>query len=270
MIHMGRKVKVLIVSSCDSLASLLCASVFSNPNIQVVCVAKTRLPFIQKLRLLNRAMKLGSIKYAIYIQCEIFIAYVRRLRNKVGKNAISYSIECNVPVLVVESLSGNTMAPLVKTFKPNVILSIRPGLIFKRNAIEAMPVIINVHCSRLPSHAGIGGVLQALAAGDKVLGVTFHFVDSEEIDSGPIIMQDTVPVEKGRSVFHHTYSLYKKAGAMIDSWEPNYRDGNLVFYNIDADKSLVPSYNSWPKKCVYKNLAKNGYGLISFEDFLGC
>lgn len=53
--------------------------------------------------------------------------------------------------------------------------------------------IINIHPSLLPAFPGIDAVGQALAARVNETGVTIHFVD-EGMDTGPIIVQETVPV----------------------------------------------------------------------------
>ena len=61
--------------------------------------------------------------------------------------------------------------------------------------------IINIHPSLIPSFCGVGfyGLKvheAALARGVKITGATVHFVD-EGMDSGPIILQKAVEVEKG-------------------------------------------------------------------------
>lgn len=56
--------------------------------------------------------------------------------------------------------------------------------------------IINIHPSLLPSFPGLEGVKQALEYGVKVSGCTVHFVD-EGLDTGPIILQEAVPVYEG-------------------------------------------------------------------------
>jgi phosphoribosylglycinamide formyltransferase-1 len=56
--------------------------------------------------------------------------------------------------------------------------------------------IMNIHPALLPSFPGTSGVADALAYGVKVTGVTVHFVD-EGLDTGPIILQDTVPILPG-------------------------------------------------------------------------
>jgi phosphoribosylglycinamide formyltransferase-1 len=53
--------------------------------------------------------------------------------------------------------------------------------------------ILNIHPALLPSFAGLHGQKQAFDYGVKVSGCTVHFVD-EGCDTGPIIIQKTVPV----------------------------------------------------------------------------
>jgi len=54
--------------------------------------------------------------------------------------------------------------------------------------------VINIHPSLLPSFAGgLHAVRDALAYGVKVTGCTVHFV-THDLDSGPIILQEEVPV----------------------------------------------------------------------------
>jgi phosphoribosylglycinamide formyltransferase-1 len=54
--------------------------------------------------------------------------------------------------------------------------------------------ILNVHPSLLPAFPGRDAARQALEHGVKVAGATVHVVD-EGLDSGPILLQEAVPVE---------------------------------------------------------------------------
>lgn len=56
--------------------------------------------------------------------------------------------------------------------------------------------ILNVHPSLLPAFPGLDAQAQAVAHGVKVSGATVHFVD-EQLDHGPIVLQEAVPVEDG-------------------------------------------------------------------------
>ena len=56
--------------------------------------------------------------------------------------------------------------------------------------------LINIHPSLLPAFKGLDTHARAIAAGGKTHGATVHFV-APELDSGPIIAQEIVPVLPG-------------------------------------------------------------------------
>lgn len=56
--------------------------------------------------------------------------------------------------------------------------------------------MLNIHPSLLPEFKGLDTHARALAAGAKVHGCTVHFV-VPELDSGPIILQEKMPVLAG-------------------------------------------------------------------------
>jgi phosphoribosylglycinamide formyltransferase-1 len=58
------------------------------------------------------------------------------------------------------------------------------------------PRIINTHPALLPAFPGAHAVRDALAAGVDTTGVTVHVID-EGVDTGPIIVQRSVPVLPG-------------------------------------------------------------------------
>lgn len=65
--------------------------------------------------------------------------------------------------------------------------------------------ILNIHPALLPSFKGVQGIMDAFNYGVKISGVTVHFVD-EEMDSGPIILQEPVKIKEQDSL----QSLEKK------------------------------------------------------------
>lgn len=56
--------------------------------------------------------------------------------------------------------------------------------------------MINIHPSLLPAFRGLDTHARALAAGAKFAGCTVHYV-RRELDTGPIILQEKVPVRPG-------------------------------------------------------------------------
>ena len=59
--------------------------------------------------------------------------------------------------------------------------------------------ILNIHPALLPSFKGTEGIKDVWEYGVKVTGVTVHFVN-EELDSGPIILQEAIRVEENDTI----------------------------------------------------------------------
>ena len=59
--------------------------------------------------------------------------------------------------------------------------------------------ILNIHPSLLPAFPGLDAQHQALVHGAKISGCTVHLVD-ENLDSGPIVQQASVPVRDNDTV----------------------------------------------------------------------
>ncbi len=61
--------------------------------------------------------------------------------------------------------------------------------------LARFPDLINVHPSLLPEFKGLRAVERALESGAESTGVTVHYV-TEEVDSGPVILQEKVPIRE--------------------------------------------------------------------------
>jgi phosphoribosylglycinamide formyltransferase 1 len=62
--------------------------------------------------------------------------------------------------------------------------------------LERFPAVLNVHPSLLPRFRGLRAVARALEAGVEETGVSVHFM-VEEVDAGPVVAQEAVPVLPG-------------------------------------------------------------------------
>jgi len=81
--------------------------------------------------------------------------------------------------------------------------------------------ILNIHPALLPSFKGTSGIRDALDYGVKATGVTVHFVN-EEMDAGPIILQESVVIEKNeteetlaKKIHEVEHRLYPEAIALV-------------------------------------------------------
>ena len=88
---------------------------------------------------------------------------------------------------------------------------------------------MNIHPSLLPSFRGLHAQKQAIDYGVKISGCTVHFVD-EGMDTGPIILQEAVPVydsddeeslaarilEKEHQIYPEAIRLYAEGKIKVD------------------------------------------------------
>jgi len=81
--------------------------------------------------------------------------------------------------------------------------------------------ILNIHPSILPAFPGLDAQKQAIESGASHSGCTVHFVD-EGIDTGPIIVQETVKIQNGdteetlsKKILTKEHKAYVKAVKLI-------------------------------------------------------
>ena len=86
------------------------------------------------------------------------------------------------------------------------------GTILGASAFAAYPGrIVNTHPSLLPAFPGWNAVREALAYGVKVTGCTVH-VATEQVDTGPILAQEAVPVlpEDDEATLHERIKIVER------------------------------------------------------------
>ncbi len=87
--------------------------------------------------------------------------------------------------------------------------------------------IMNIHPSLLPSFPGLDAQQQALKAGVKVSGCTVHFVN-EGIDTGPIILQEAVPVKDNDTVDSLASRILEREHVIYPRAISLYCEGKLI------------------------------------------
>lgn len=119
--------------------------------------------------------------------------------DRAGCYALERAAAAGVPSICVELAEHPdrkawevALADAVAAAEPDLVVLAGFMRILSGDFVRRWPVI-NVHPSLLPAFPGANAVAEALEWGVKVTGVTVHVVD-EEVDHGPIIAQEAVPV----------------------------------------------------------------------------
>jgi formyltetrahydrofolate deformylase len=82
----------------------------------------------------------------------------------------------------------------IRKYSPEYVVLARYMRVLSEGAIgHYADRIVNIHHSFLPAFAGASPYKQAHERGVKLIGATAHFVTAE-LDAGPIIAQDVIPV----------------------------------------------------------------------------
>ena len=68
--------------------------------------------------------------------------------------------------------------------------------------------IVNIHPSLLPKYKGTHAIERAYNSGDTESGITIHYVN-EELDSGEIILQKAIPIEKDKGLSYFENEIHK-------------------------------------------------------------
>jgi phosphoribosylglycinamide formyltransferase 1 len=146
----------------------------------------------------------GSNLRALLDHPEVGPAVALVLSDRPGAGAIDHARAAGVTAVVVEpkgfpSRGAFDLAIVERLRREGIEAVVLAGFmrILGPAVLRAFPDrILNVHPSLLPAFPGAQAVAEALAWGVKVTGSTVHVVD-EEVDHGPIVVQEAVPILEG-------------------------------------------------------------------------
>ena len=106
--------------------------------------------------------------------------------------------------------------------------------------------IVNIHPSLLPAYKGLNTHRRVMEAGETRHGCSVHFV-TEELDSGPLIMQAEVAVAPGETpdalaarVLREEHRIYPKAVALCCDGRIEMRGGHCLLDGRVLRQPLTP------------------------------
>ena len=116
------------------------------------------------------------------------------IHNKRECGAAKRADKLGIPHTHIKSKNEDLIIDVMKAWKVDLIVLAGWMRIISPKLIEAFPNrIINLHPSMLPKYKGLHAIERALESGDKMTGVSVHYVN-EELDGGEIIIQSEVPI----------------------------------------------------------------------------
>jgi len=104
--------------------------------------------------------------------------------------------EAGVACLVPDDVNDESVLARVADHRPELLLSVYYTQLFAPPLLAAVDgSSLNFHPSLLPRHRGVAPIVWAIAEGDRMTGLTAHYID-EGIDTGPVIVQRPLPIHR--------------------------------------------------------------------------
>ena len=123
--------------------------------------------------------------------------------NLIGKGPIYEAVKSELVGLIISEHPTNNV---------DILLCIGyPYTIRMETIMQYEYGVINVHTSLLPKYRGRHPVDWAMENEEKEIGITVHYIQDETIDTGDIILQDSVPYVVGEGYNSVINKLAKKA-----------------------------------------------------------
>lgn len=192
------KMRIIIITQDDPFylgqnLEYLLSNIPSHSQV-VGCVISAVSPFGKKESFVQKALntfKIFGLNFFIRYSLHFIFSKINttfKVENVLKRHNISI-------IKTTVSLNKPDSLDLLNKYKPDLLISIAGNEIFKKPLIDLAPKgCLNLHTALLPKYRGLMPSFWVLKNQEKETGVSIFFVD-EGIDSGPILVQKTIPLE---------------------------------------------------------------------------
>ena len=168
---------------------------------------------------------------------------------------------CHNQLAVENRINSETVISRVRNYQPDLILSIRYGVILQQTIIDIPRLgVINLHSGKLPDYRGVMATFWAMLNGEKTIQSTLHWIDSGSIDDGGIIDSAKKEVDYTKSYLENVLSLYPDGVQLILNTIAKMSDAQPV----STEESLgQDNYYSFPGEVDLNSFHQAGYQLVN-------
>ncbi|MDR3073851.1 MAG: methionyl-tRNA formyltransferase [Deltaproteobacteria bacterium] len=147
------------------------------------------------------------------------------------------ALERGIPVRQPRHFQSAEEVALLRSCEPDYLLVAAYGLILPE-AVLAVPrkLALNAHTSLLPRFRGAAPIQRAVMAGDAETGVTIMGMEAG-LDTGPIILQETVPIRPGDTAGTLHAALAECGGKLMIAALRGLERGELVPQPQDGERA---------------------------------
>jgi len=183
------------MSMCRSRRSLLCSRAQSRNSFGIIHVM--RIVFMG-----SSAASATCLRALLSVPCLDVVGVVTPPDRPVGRGKVVMPCPCKAfaqdrgitSIITPENVNDEQAMSQLRAWRPDAIVVVSFGQFLKKPLLDLPPLgCINCHFSLLPKYRGASPVVAAIAAGDRLTGVTVMKMGIG-MDDGPILMQRYEPI----------------------------------------------------------------------------
>src|SRR5262249_39403269 len=153
----------------------------------------------------------------------------------------------------------------IRSFAPDLILSVRYGAILKGPVIEIPPLgVLNLHSGPLPAYRGILATFRAMLNQSTEIGCTLHYVRDAGIDTGDVVGIRRLPLQRDQSLLRNILSVYPAGIEMIRSALQTLEQGGEVSSSVQQPADAA--YYTWPTAQEWDEFTRRGWRVADASD----
>jgi folate-dependent phosphoribosylglycinamide formyltransferase PurN len=256
--------RILLCTKRDLVGALVLNQLMphlAGDQVMVLLSDKTRpaeksLPELAEMKFLERDLPLDTL-----------FPLVDRMGVKGAPQATFNGIAARygTPMHTLSDINCPESEALVRDFAPDLILSVRFSLIFKRPVFDIPPLgTWNVHPGALPRYAGLFAPFRSMLEGQSRIGCTLHRID-DGIDTGPVVGIGWLPVNRRHSLLWHVVRAYQPGLDLFVDMLAGLRQGRAPQLMMQDGTQRV--YVSMPDAAQFRAFADNGLCLSDPDEY---
>ena len=168
------------------------------------------------------------------------------LIQSVGSSLKDYCAQQNINCLESENVNAPEIVNKLVETEPEIIFNINSYKIIKEKILALPNVrIVNFHNGPLPTYGGVNACSWAILNGEKIHGVTWHYVD-QGIDTGDIIAQRFFDISPNETAIRLIMKCIREGTALFREILPDLINGTIQARTQDSTQASYYSLKDIP------------------------
>jgi methionyl-tRNA formyltransferase len=204
-----------------------------------------RILIIGRNEVLYETAKLLSKTHAI---CGIITAPASPEYLKNEEDFRSLAQELNCPFLLTKNINAEAFV-FIQSANPDLGISVNWVSVIDDKILDLVKGgILNCHPSALPKYRGNAATNWALIMNEKQIGITVHYMQAGELDSGDIIFQELLPISAETTIREINAFWQKVTPGLFLKAANGIEDGSLK--RIKQNETGIEPFRAYPRSPI--------------------